>query len=619
MRKDDIRYSLMAEERAPKYYAENDDRKTLFLELLNERFPYAIRLFCSAPAVFDDKWNEYKTQHLEKIWPLYTEKKSDEQKRQYYIAQFKDSSNLNDSRNIIENDIWKCSTIDLLRIFSKAHKDLKSNKSNNNGVIEFHEDCISKLKKVIQQADEEMKKAKEYAESRELARLKSLLLSDIVNDELIAVANTLLEKHAKIVYSPNGIKEICTNYKSQKWLDIYIKGLLDNAKIVDMQAATLQILNSSVAKKIDDGTMTEFLKKNDTNESVEFFEQINPRDTFDRMFKLYTQSYNRPNVILDLTRMYFNKFPDSGEAIENATTYVLEGRASVNALPVIIEEHSKKWLLSINLHNRTDEICSVIEALNSVGKLRDLFFDFSFWKKMDRSNAFLNVVDGISFIVGFEECFDLIKKNYLAAHIFEEDSLERKWIMAANSIAVHYEEAQKPYVMFISDLLDNDGLLDARSQQILTKETIFNLVQQAANNKKLYNLEVEKNRGIKTELIRDVIFHVCSPLEKLEKALISYSIKPDDSREMLKAVRNHVAKVRDALDKVGIQTLVNSTDWEKVKTVPFDPIRHKCSENVKSGEEVLCLSMGMKDLNEGFMEKANVKPKNGEKSNGSNI
>ena len=106
----------------------------------------------------------------------------------------------------------------------------------------------------------------------------------------------------------------------------------------------------------------------------------------------------------------------------------------------------------------------------------------------------------------------------------------------------------------------------------------------------------------------------------MEKNIIAYSDVSDDvDDERMKTFRVLHGKVRTALSNVGLYTVVDVEDWVKRKTVFYDNNLHKCTEDIKNGELVICLTMGMKDANLEFFEKASVKLFRGEENNVNNI
>lgn len=343
-------------------------------------------------------------------------------------------------------------------------------------------------------------------------------------------------------------------------------------------------------------------------------------EVFETIFEYSFNTYKKKNQAQELTQIYLNKFPESGEAINNVAKIITADDIPVNSLINLVEEYSKKWLLNYNFHNNEEEIGSVIEALSIVGSLDKLFIDFTFWKKMEKCNAFVSIIDTVSFVTGFDTCFNLIEKNFFAAKAYGENGLMDKWIQASNQIATRYEDAQEAYIFFVSHLLDEESVLDSRSREILTKKIIYNILQQASENRKQYELMANKEKNLQSEYTQNVIFRIYKPLEKLEKTVTMYSdISDGIENDSIVVIRNLVGKLRQALAQVGINPVAEIEDWEKRKVIPFDGKMHLCAEEVKNGQNVSYLSMGMKDTKDEFFEKASVVIHMGEINDGNNI
>ena len=614
MNKEELKYYLIGRQKEPKFYADNEERKKIFLELLGEKYPYAIKVFVEAPARFIEDWGTYKDKNFKLIVPLYSANQTETQMKDYYCKTF---ANLNDKNSVLsclETEFWSNSTLELMNFYKRLHKKIKDDKALKNDIREFHGACFNKISEMAKGLEEIKKKATVYFDAKESRYIKESLFSDICTEENKNTTVRLLKKHAKNVFTVEYFKEVSLKYKSIDWINVYIQSMIDNFKEFDYQQLVIEFFNSLIMGKVDDSLIIEVIKKLPESSISNVFNNINKLEVFDKMFEYFTATYNRPNDVITYSKLYLDKFSDSGEAICNVATHVLNGRSSVNSLPEIIEQSVKGWLLNYNFHNKENEICNVIEALSTVEKLEELFYDFSFWKKMERCNAFISLIDSISYIVGFDDCYDLIEKNYFAAKAYGEAALADKWMQAASSIAVHYEDAQRPYVLLIGNMVGEDSSLDSRSKEILLKKVVYDVLSQASSNKKRLDLEIQKSKEMKDECVQDMIFHLYEPLQKLEKTIIGYSdvgMGTDD--ETMMVLRNMVAKVRQALKHAGVLPIIDIDVWEKRKVIPFDGNLHICMEELKKGDPVTCLSMGMRDEKEGFFEKAAVKVHVGDK------
>lgn len=621
MNKEELKYLLITEKKDWKYYSENAERKQLFLEVLENGFPYAIKVFSEAPAQFVTDWGNFKDKNFQNVYLLYTQKKSENERKEYYCKAFENLNDKNTLFDFLENEFWNKSTIEMLDLYKKCHSKFKSDKKNEKSEIkEFHSKCIEKISEILIFLDKLKQDAIVRLNAVELQEIREVLCSDLFSDEYKIKIQRLLKTHLKEVFIPNFFKDIYSGYIMQDWLNVYITTAINCASAIDFDTFVVDLFNHPVAEKINKKLLIECFTNLKEKKQVKIFESISNIAVFDCIFEYYTSNFNRPDEVKKITGIYLNKFKDSGTAINNVVNYISKGRSTINSLPEIIEEYSKRWFINFNYHNREDEIGDVVEALANVEKFNELFIDTLFWKKMENCNAFINIIDNISVFVGFEKCYDFILKNYLSAKAFGEKKLMNKWMQAANSIAINYEDAQETFIQFVGNLLDEGSMLDNHSKKVLTNEIIYNILQQASDNKKRFELEKRKSDDIKNECLKDFFFHIFTPMDKLERSITGFSEVSDGvDEETMKALRTLYGKIRLALSNSGLYPIVDVENWVKRKVISYDSNLHVCVEDVKNGESVICLTMGMKDAKMGFFEKASVKLLRGEENNGNDL
>ena len=156
-------------------------------------------------------------------------------------------------------------------------------------------------------------------------------------------------------------------------------------------------------------------------------------------------------------------------------------------------------------------------------------------------------------------------------------------------------------------LTGDDGRLDSVSRMKLIQETINYLASQARENREREELEKNKALRAEEEKTLEVIQRIFPVMEKMEKEIITRGLDEQTDSETVRIMADLMGKLRTGLAEVGILYSQDVESWKKRQTLFFDPAIHKCQEELRPGDPVICLSMGVSNRSGTCFERANVK------------
>lgn len=638
-----LEYGLIEEKYCLEFYVENKERKQCFIELLKKGFPYAIEMYFRAPAKFVENSTEFENKYFREVSEFYKMIKRDSEgkkiktdtlKNQYkksYRAKImlitelmKKSQTEKDAILWLEENLYRLSTPDILRAYRLFHENERestngeSKKENSDIRLEFHEKCLEKIKKYNERLDQGKNEADRYFLEIDKGNIEEVLFSREYNREYAEKVKRNLGKNRELL-NLEYFKGVLKEYKDIRYLELYLEVYFKQGNEIEIKNILVEISRDRAIARIGKKFISDGVEKLSRDEKEDLFSSISNRKAFEVFLEAIILREMDEALVENLLEIYLRKFSTSGYVIGFVAEFIEKNDLLNNQMIGLVENYAKRWLLDFNFHGNEEEIVDVIEALAGTGRINDLLQDFSFWKEMEKCNAFIKVIDNIALSIGFEECFGVIKKNYIVSRVYGISSLAAKWLQAATSIAISNEEAQKLYVLFVGELIDERSSLDYLSKKLLTKEIIDYLLAQASEGKKRLEMERKNSERIRKEGIEDTIQKICKPLEKLETMISICSEGTKENNDGMMMIKNALGKVRDGLEKVDILPVEGSGIWIYQKAIPYDMNKHECTEDIESGELVTCLSMGMMNREGTYCYKAKVKKHIGEKKDGNNI
>lgn len=450
-------------------------------------------------------------------------------------------------------------------------------------------------------------KATKNLEKTEMEVLHNALFSDRIDPGQNGQISNLMKRYENKLYTETEFACIQKNCRSVAGMERYLEGLLEAVKQSYFSELIAAALCESMAEKLNERLFSSLFERLEPEKRRRVIREAQGQRLTEKLFDLFVKSADRPKDVQSAATIYMEKYPESGEVIYSVVRHIQEYLGMVDFLPELVERYSKKWLMGFNCHNNEKEIVSVINALEDARVIEKLCLDFAFWAEMERCNAFFAVIENLCLCMDFQEGYRMIENNYFAARAYGFLSLASKWLQAAERLAMQYEGAQKPFVQMMVRLTGDDGRLDSVSRMKLIQETINYLASQARENREREELEKNKALRAEEEKTLEVIQRIFPVMEKMEKEIITRGLDEQTDSETVRIMADLMGKLRTGLAEVGILYSQDVESWKKRQILFFDPAIHKCQEELRPGDPVICLSMGVSNRSGTCFERANVK------------